>query len=197
MPTPKPTVIPITGPRDGYSALEIKGLKLHGIGSGGDNPNPKGAGTNNPSHFNRGLTVEIYDTSGTLATSVQGTITYNKNKGDFSGTAQLPNNLTTGSYTIKVKSPGYLRKQIPGFINFIQGKLNSAGSVALIAGDIDGDNQLNISDYDQIMDCYSDLLPPKNCDATKKLRVDLSDDGKVNQYDYNLFLRELSVQQGK
>jgi len=68
--------------------------------------------------------------------------------------------------------------------------------VALVSGDVNNDNQLTNADYDIIMGCYSDLQPAKNCDATRKAAADLSDDGKVNHDDYNLFMREISVQNG-
>jgi hypothetical protein len=55
---------------------------------------------------------------------------------------------------------------------------------------------MNILDYNILMNCYSDLLPPVNCDALKKGSADLTDDGQVNQYDYNLFLRELNNRGG-
>lgn len=43
------------------------------------------------------------------------------------------------------------------------------------------------------MDCYSDIAPAISyIDPAKKLRADITDDGNVNQFDYNLFLRELT-----
>jgi hypothetical protein len=49
---------------------------------------------------------------------------------------------------------------------------------------------VNILDYNMLMDCYSDLTPPKGpCDATKQRATDLTDDGAVNQFDYNFLLK--------
>ena len=88
-------------------------------------------------------------------------------------------------------------KRLSGSINIVKGQENNVASSTLIAGDVNQDNKLSVLDYDIIMGCYSDLSPAKNCDAAKKLAADISDDGKVNQDDYNLFLREISVQQGE
>jgi hypothetical protein len=50
---------------------------------------------------------------------------------------------------------------------------------------------INILDYNILMGCYSDLSPAINCPAGEEKRADITDDGAVNQFDYNLFLREL------
>lgn len=201
--TPTPTPLPTGGPTaqpsaaPGKTVFDFKGLKLHGIGRGGDSPNPTSGGTKNPIHPQRTLIVEIYNTAGVLVTNFQGVIDFNSVSGDFSGNIQAPDSLVSGSYLIKIKTAQYLRRQIPGFMNMIKGQVNMPVATILIAGDVNGDNALSLLDYDIIMGCYSDLLPAKSCDTTKKLASDLSDDGQVDQDDYNLFLRELSVQQGE
>ena len=198
-PTPTLTVTPIPTnvPTPVSTLLYFTGFKLHGLGIGGDNPNPNSNGTLNILRPNRELTVEIYNTSGTLISTIKSGLAYDgPNNGTFDSLVSLPSNISTGNYIIKVQSPYYLKKQIPGFVNLITGQTNNMTSVALIAGDSNQDNRLSVADYNIIMDCYSDLGNPKNCDANKKLAADITDDGKVNQDDYNLFLRELSVQSG-
>ncbi|OGH48228.1 MAG: hypothetical protein A3A51_04385 [Candidatus Levybacteria bacterium RIFCSPLOWO2_01_FULL_39_10] len=191
-PTLTPTATPVP-----KTVINFDGLKLHGIGSGGDNPNPSSLGNLNPLHPTRALTVEIYNTSGTLIVSLPSSINYNgATTGDFSGSVELPSAFSSGTYIVKVKSPQYLKKQIPGFVDITSGQSHSAAQVALVSGDVNNDNQLTNADYDIIMGCYSDLQPAKNCDATRKAAADLSDDGKVNHDDYNLFMREISVQNG-
>lgn len=191
-PTPTPTIAPTA------TILNFTGLKLHGLGKGGDNPNPTSDGTLNPLRPNRDLTVEIYNTSGTLVNTVTGNITYSGSQtGVFNGSVTLPSTINSGDYLIKIKSQYYLRRQLPGFMSLVKGQSNNAPATSLIAGDVDNDNLLEADhDYNLIMDCYSDLQAPRNCDANKKIAADISDDGKVNYDDYNLFLRELSVQAG-
>lgn len=102
----------------------------------------------------------------------------------------------SGAYNVKVKTDKYLRKLIPGVHKFEGGTLEIA-QFQMIAGDINGDNVLDVLDYSQIYDCYSDLSSARSCtDAGKKFKADLNDDGKVQQFDYNLFVRELAVQEG-
>lgn len=129
---------------------------------------------------------------------ISGNVNYKIATGDFGGDIVVTGaTIPSGSYLIKVKSPGYLKKQLTGIINIVPSATNTLPNVTLITGDINNDNSLSISDYNVLLDCYSDLLPARNCsDQNKKMSADLSDDGSVNASDYNLFLRELSVVSG-
>jgi len=104
--------------------------------------------------------------------------------------------LTSGSYNVKVKAPQYLKKQIAGIQSIVAGQTLAIPTTTLVTGDVNGDNALNILDYDVIIGCYSDFAPPVSCSGTQSTDADLNDDGKVDQFDYNLFLRDLSVQNG-
>lgn len=79
----------------------------------------------------------------------------------------------------------------------IAGTTNTMPNVTLVVGDTNNDNTLDILDYNMIYGCYSVDSPPRNCNATQKFQSDLNDDGNVNQYDYNLFLRELGNRIGE
>lgn len=170
-------------------------LSLHGVGSGGDSSNPKG-GNANPLHPQRTATVEVYDSQNQLTASKQTTVSLASPSGKFIGTVEIPN-IKTGLFTVKVKLDQYLRTLIPGIQSLTAGQVNQLSPISLVVGDINGDNMLNILDYNILMGCYSDILPAANCSEANKLLADLDDDGKVNQYDYNLFLRELQNQSGQ
>jgi hypothetical protein len=192
-PTSTPT--PTTSPND--TVLNFQSVKLHGIGTGGDNTNPNGLGNQNPIRTTRTLSVELIDSSGNAQPAVNGNISYNATTGVFTGNVVLPTSVSTGSYIIKVKSPQYLKRQVVGIITVTKGATTNISTIALTTGDIDNNNALTIGDYNILIDCYSDLLPARNCDdSAKKTTADLSDDGNVNANDYNLFLRELSVVSG-
>ena len=76
--------------------------------------------------------------------------------------------------------------------------MNTVAGFSMVTGDANLDNKLSILDYNILLDCYSDLLAAKNCSDQRKLQLsDFTDDGKVNEFDYNLFLRELSTQGGQ
>ncbi len=107
------------------------------------------------------------------------------------------NTIQSGSYLVKVKGVPYLRKKVGGIISVASGAANTLPQAALTTGDANNDNQLNILDYNLLLDCYSELAPARDCTPAKLLTTDFNDDGSVNQFDYNLFLRELSIQTGQ
>lgn len=194
--TPFPTSTPIPSVSPNTTRFSLN-LLLHGLGNGGDNANPGAIGNTTPLHPQKQVTLELFDSTNTLVKSIPGTISYNASLGNFSGTLDGGLGISGGSYLVKVKSPSYLRKQLGGIITIISGQTVSLPQTALVAGDANNDNSLNILDYNLMLDCYSELAPARNCNPTKLLQTDFNDDGSVNQFDYNLFLRELSVLSGQ
>jgi hypothetical protein len=189
IPTATPTIPPLA------TRLTFP-LFMHGIGNSGDNANPSSELSNkDPLHPQRPLTVEIYDVNNQLAASTSGTVTYDTQNGNFVGTITL-NDIPQGSYIVKVKSSGHLRKIVPGIQTIIPEQENVMPETTLVAGDVNGDNLINILDYNLLTGCYSDFLPAVSCTDTMKELTDLNDDGEVNQIDYNFFLREITVQAG-
>ena len=191
-----PTISPSPSPSQEITRF-LTTVLLHGIGKGGDNSNPTGLGNNNPLHPQLQIEAQVFDKNNVLVTTKQGILLYNATTGSFSGNIDggpLPSSV----YTLKIKASHYLQKMIPGIIFTTSGTQTTLPSVSLINGDSNNDNALSILDYNMLLDCFSDLSPAKNCaDSNKKLMTDLTDDGNVNQFDYNLFLRELSVQTGE
>jgi hypothetical protein len=172
---------------------------LHSIGASGDNSNPNDSRLSNksPQHPNRPVDIYIYNNQNQLVASNSGKITYDPTKGNFTGTINIDGNiLPQGNYTLKIQSPSYLRRLIPGIQTIIPLQENKLPEVTLVTGDIINDNMLNILDYNILIGCYSDLSPAKSCTDANKILSDLNDDGAVNQVDYNIFLREISVQTG-
>jgi hypothetical protein len=195
-PTTPVSITPVPTVPQGSTAISLS-LLLHGIGNGGDNVNPSGGGTSNPAHPQHSVTAEVSNSANQVVLTQQGTVTYNTTAGNFTGTISL-GTLVSGVYTIKITVPQYLKKTVPGIVTLTQGQTTAIPSLSLVTGDSNSDNLLSILDYNMLLDCYSDLSPAKNCtDTNKKLMTDLTDDGSVNQFDYNLFLRELSVQGGQ
>lgn len=191
-------------------------LLLHGIGAAGDTPNPTGnIGSNKtPKTPQRNLLVEIFNANNELVTSQTGTLEYlsgdehENNKGKFTTNVTFPD-LETGNYTVKIKSDRYLRKAFPGIISITKGQPKVMPTIELVAGDTNNDNALDIEDYNALLDCgYASVNPlpntnagsPYNSYACKthepRINIDLDDNGIVNSFDYNLYLRELSVQSG-
>lgn len=199
-PTPTPTNKPISTPiptsLPGATILKFNSIKLHGVGKGGDNSNPNSTGNLNPLRTTRTITVEILDGSDNIVTTATGNIVYKSATGDFSGEVSLNSSIPSIDYSVKIKSPQFLKRSL-GISKINTGVVNNMPNAILITGDIDNDNKLTNLDYNILADCYADLTNPKNCsNVNKKLTADLSDDGKVNLVDYNTFIRELSIVEG-
>ncbi len=172
---------------------------LDDIGNRGDNANPSAnsLSNKNPKHSSIIAETQIFTAQNQLIASGPGTLTYNPSLGAYTGNVPISAGFPSGNYLIDIKTPSHLSKQVGGIQTIIAGQTNTIAPVALVAGDINNDNVLNILDYNLLLNCYSDPAPPVACTPAGKTSADLNDDGLVNQFDYNLFLRELSVQQGQ
>lgn len=203
-PTPtqssSPTPTPIPG--NTYIALVVG---MDGVGKAGTHQNPIPAGTQNPAHPQRSVTVRVLDNNNNVVVNDKiGTINYNATSGLFAGNFDLGNTFTTGNYTVRVKSDGHLRKTIPGIQVITAGIANpTLPRIDLTAGDINGDNLIDIKDYNILLSCMADpdINNPDggslcNTNAAFKTVSDLDDNGTVDKFDYNLFLGEYSVQNG-
>ena len=208
---PCPAFCPSTTPTGGPGATATFTLLLHGVGSGGDNPNPRGSSLSNktPLHPQRNLDVFLFDTDNKLVLSKSGAINYDAGSGTFKGSIDLGSNLKTGNYSVKVKTDRYLRKLIPAPQKITALKDNKIAQEELVAGDTNGDNLANVLDYAAFLDCGYGALEPlpmddansnfkkKDCQIhTPAVNIDVDDNGIVDSADYNLFLREISVQSG-
>jgi uncharacterized protein YegL len=172
---------------------------IDGIGARGDNSNPDGSFSNKqPATPIRNLKISIFNAANQLVAEGANTINYSSTSGMFTGKIIIPQALTSGSYTIKAATDNHLTRLLPGIQTIKAGQNNQLPTAIFTAGDIINDNKLDILDYNSLIDCYSDLQPPSSCsDAQKKKSSDLNDDGPVNQFDYNLFLREIASQPGQ
>jgi hypothetical protein len=150
----------------------------------------------------RPLTVSIYNASNQLVTTRTTTASFRGGTADeYDGTVYA-GHIPTGSYAIKVNLDYTLIAQT-GYISLTE----TAGhrmppnrqskSAALTPGDLNTDNVLNITDYNLLMNCYSDLLPPRGpCSNQQKIAADITMDGLVNGLDYNLMLRIFGTRGG-
>jgi hypothetical protein len=168
---------------------------LHGIGKGGDSANALSGGNPNPIRTQRILSVGIFNAQNVLVTSKSIPATYNSTTGNFTGTGDF-GTLASGPYTVTIRADMYLQQVAAGIQTITSGQTKQIPPVYLISGDIDTNNQINIADYNSLMGCYSDLTAAKSCTSQQKTAADLTDDGSVNQLDYNLFIREIGNRSG-
>ncbi len=211
-PTNDPSITPSISPKPSENATTATfTLQLHGVGSSGDNPNPNGSSLSNktPLHPQRNLAILLYNTDNQLVSSISGAVNYDPGSGTFKGSVDLGPSLSQGNYNIKIKTDRYLRKLIPGAQKITPLQDNRITEVAVVAGDTNSDNSVNILDYNAFLDCGYGVLNPlpmddPNSKFNKKVcqvhtpvaNIDVDDNGIVDSFDYNLFLRELSVQTG-
>lgn len=196
-PTSTPTVFPTVTVLPGNTSFILR-VWLHGVGKGGDSANPNSGGNPNPLHPQRTARIEVYNAQNQLVLSKDGPISFNSEAGNFQSINPLDmGTLQPGVYLVKVKTEQFLKYQVPGILNITQPVNNWVAQAVLVNGDINLDNTLNILDYNILMGCYSDFLPAVSCTPPNNLLSDLDDDGLVNQFDYNLFLRELTNREGQ
>lgn len=129
----------------------------------------------------------------------QGSVTFDSTSGSFKGNVDAGNLLSTGRYLIRVKMDGFLTKLVPLIFPVTAGQVNNVPQVAIVNGDINNDNKTDLLDYNILVNCYGIKQNTSSCTmppASQTPGADLDDDGTVDGIDYNLFLRELSVQNG-
>ena len=189
--------ITVTSPND--TTIQLV-LGLDGIGSTGDtqnanpiaNSNPIFRSNPNPIHKTRTIEVDATNSSGSIIASGSGSVTYDPTSGKFAGPVPI-SGLAAGTYNILVKSPGYLRRKLatstpttPG------GSYNVSGN--LIAGDINGDNHIDLLDFNILISCavFSTNTATCNLNTNYPVWSDLTDNTGINadEDDYNLLLRE-------
>jgi len=196
-------VVVQSAPVPGHTYLTLR-IGMDGIGAAGDNVNPDASSSNkNPVTTNRNVDVQISDTNNQTVTKI-GSINYDSTSELFLGNIDLGVSFTSGSYSVKVKSDGHLRKLYPGLMVITSGQtLNVDFSLKLVTGDIDLNNALNINDYNILLSCVTSPFIANidnhalcNSDSNYTILSDLEDNGVINEFDYNLFLREYAVQNG-
>lgn len=201
------TPTPPSGTPDPNKTTLTLSLLFHGIGSAGDTKNPDGEFSNKiPINQERTLNVQLVNEDNQLVATKLITAFYNSNEGTFDSHYVLNDPLPKGDYILKVKTEPYLRKLMPGFMTVEPGKKNVMEVTELITGDINGDNVINVLDYNILFDCGYGAIEPlpivdpdssyhnKSCRAhLEKKYADLDDNGTIDSTDYNLFIRELSA----
>lgn len=229
-PTAANTPIPTVAVNKSLIAVTFK---QHGIGLAADNANPNPTplsvnGTIQPiptpvaAFQSRSATLYL-STGNTITDGVPtyeyqktGTVTYaaGNNLYGYQGTFDLGTAVPAGQYNVAIRTNNAISQQATGFVTITPGQTTTITFPSLISGNVydtsidnaspTNDNQLDILDYNAIMDNW---LNPNNCDTktgtalqvcqTIKLRADLNADGTVDVLDYNLFIREMSVYRGR
>lgn len=188
---PTPTQEPVTN-STGTITLTIKACPQE-IGTCNDAPGHQ-TGNMNPLHPNRTVVLSLYDSANKLAHTAPIPLTYDTATTRFTGTMILQG-FTSGTYIAKLHMPGYLVSTIPGIQTLNASQTVELPPALLTPGDINKDNLVNNSDYQLLMNCFSDLQA-KECPQSQIDATDLNDDGQINSIDYNVFIRILAEVRG-
>jgi len=174
MPTPTP------GPVTADMQIFVK-VKINGIGQ---------EGNNNPRHRTRHVTALIFGIGASPVTTGTAFLAYDGTN-YFSGVIHL-GKLSQSAYFVKLVSDYTLQVLAkPEFQNLIINQVNAIPPVTLYQGDMNGDNVLDINDYNLILPCFQSI--PTCANATI---IDFTDNGKTDVADYNLLLNSFEVLHG-
>lgn len=189
--TPIPTSTPI--PAAGDTIIQFQGLSLNSIFTDKDGILI--------SRKPRKLTVYLYKSSKNTSSDLKGNNSDHKKEAELSfnnGLFSVPSinfgKVTPDTYNILIKSSKYLRKlAATQTISSTGGTIIIPSGITLAdgVGDIIQDNVLNIDDYEAIRSCFGGKKSTSSCQY--KEAADLNDDDKVNELDYNFFLKSLSL----
>lgn len=186
---PTSALTPTTNPNATHVGLTVC---LHGLGQCGDNANSNGTGNINPKDLTRPIIVTVLNAQNQTISTSQGTVTYNTSAKNFHGNVDI--SVPNGQYLLRETVPNYLPKQVPGIFTIAANQPLTLPKIALTTGDINNDHQIDILDYNMLISCFGSKATSASCQ--NKISPDLDDNGIIGGTDYNLFLRELSVQPG-
>jgi len=156
-------------------------VRINGIGSDG---NPA------PVHQTRKVTALIYGVSNQVVTTGTAFLTYDGSN-YFTGTIHL-GKLSQGPYFVKLAGDFTLQVLAkPEFQNLLINQINTIPPVTLYQGDMNGDNILDINDYNLVLPCFQSIPTCANVNI-----IDFNDDGLTNVKDYNLLLNSFEVLHG-
>ena len=188
-PTPTPTLTPTATPVPG-TKLSLT-LFLHGIGKAGDSvkPGEAGGGNMSPTHPNRVVRVEVFNSQNTKVKSVETTVNFDANSGSFKGVADV-GSLASGNYLVRAKFSQSLDTQIGGIQVLSAQVNNNLPAQYFVTGDVNNDGavSLNVLDFNTIIGCVGG----NSCSTEQKIQSDLDDNGRVDVFDFNLFIREIT-----
>jgi len=183
-------------------------FSVPGIGSGG--------GVMKPLHPTRNVTVFLYAQDANSLNpnvqplyTIQGAATFDSDPTSPTYTSfvnpvfDLGSDVQDGVYQIAFRTDQSLRTLIKQNPTDLGGEIISVSKngqplqlflQSVLMGDIvplEGDNNIDINDYNTFINCYGDRNASSFCQG--KSYGDFNDDGKVDGIDYNILLRTLTV----
>ncbi|GEM_PF-6636360 len=204
-PVPSPTGI--TPPPPGPADVTIT-LSLIGLGPKIEKGAQVATWNRNPKRPQRDLIVYLYEPGVDPSNDPEGTrakvkapqpqsLVYDGISKFVARNFNLGQTFIAGDYQVFVKTPGYLRRRIPGVQKLATGNNTITQQATLSLGDANNDNKLNIQDYQTYLSCINNQTA--DCIA----KADFNDDGEVDKtaptpkyLDHALFTDQFSIIDG-
>jgi hypothetical protein len=177
--SPSVTISPSTNQGGTNLALE---LTLVGIG-----PDISKGYNNNPTPSSRNVDIEVYDSSDNQLGNSAGMLIYDPATSSFKG--NIPLSLQDGIYKVKARFSNTLWKAING-LSIRSEQTTTAPLTKLVSGDIDGNNILNLQDYNDMLGCIQGI----GCGDGSQ--ADLNMDGAANDRDLNILYDAFKTREG-
>ncbi len=144
----------------------------------------------------RHFIIQLRDKKGNVVSTQNTNLTFNKSTKKFTGSLPLPPALQNSDFNLSIQSPGYFQSTTTQILSSLSGKTKTVSLPDLTAGDIDGDDESNILDFNTLLSCS--IFSKDNSRACNdktgrslKTAADLNGDGEVDQDDYTILLRNL------
>lgn len=155
-----------------------------------------------PLHVNKQITVFVYNSTDNVSSSsalplqtVQGTISFDAPSASFVNPTLNLTDVGSGQYQLLVQVPGYIKQQLlannTDVFTLSAGQALQMPKTKLLGGDVDGNNVVDIADYNGLLRCYGLHIANPSPSCANPQAADLNDDGVVDASDYNIFLYNL------
>jgi hypothetical protein len=142
-----------------------------------------------PEHTTRFAAIYLIDSKNFVSKVNNVSLQYDEGDNSFNGVLTVPN-FESGTYTIQIKGDGYLQNEIGSSRVLTAGSEYTLPSVSLVGGDINNDGKVSIIDYNFLFVCSTVDIDPKKCSRLVKMRADLDDNGKVDENDQFIFIKQ-------
>ena len=150
---------------------------------------PIGVDNNAPKHPRRTVFVAVLNSTKQVVATKTATATYSSANGDFAATVDLGSAWKAGNYFVTLRLPNSLIQTMGRYsgsqFHIASGMETFLPRTPLFIGDINGDNTMNVLDYNILLNCWNNT----GCSPSQHVASDLNDDGIVDQVDYNIWLR--------
>lgn len=134
-----------------------------------------------PIHPQRKAIIQLFNSEKEKVKEIEHPLTIGTDY-QYKGIVGFGTDVADGAYLAKVRLPNSLTKQSANILNI--GTISAVFNEKLVLGDLDGDNELSIIDYNALVDCIQNNTCPTSAEGQKI--ADLNDDGAVNAKDLNL-----------